>query len=167
MTKKYLRSIKIKKWIRFYKIYFFNKNLKKYGHNRSILLRKFSQFLSKFKHILPHNKLKNNVNFYLTGGTYWRSSYFYDSFFLKKQSFSFNDFFLFKKKYTYKKKSNDYILLKFFTLYGKYFSFVVWKFKGTKSLTKKQTKRLFLKKVQINYKFVNFLILSKLIIIFF
>ena len=165
--RKYLRSTKVKKWIKFYKIYFFNKNLKKYGQNRSIIIKKLSQFLFNIKRILSNKNSKKNIKLNLIGGTYWRSSYFYDDFFLKKQSLSFHDIFFWKKKYSYKKKSNDYILLKFFTLYCKYFSFIILRFKETKSLMKIQTKSFFIKLIKLNYKFINFLVLSKLIIIFF
>lgn len=165
--RKYLRSTKVKRWIKFYKIYFFNKNLKKYGQNRSIIIKKLSQFLSNIKHILSTKIGKKNIKLNLIGGTYWRSSYFYDSFFLKKQSLSFHDIFFWKKKYSYKKKSNDYVLLKFFTLYCKYFSFIIWKFKETNSLTRIQARSQFIRLIKINYKFINSLVLSKLIIIFF
>lgn len=165
--RKYLRSTKVKRWIKFYKIYFFNKNLKKYGQNRSIIIKKFSQFLFNVKYILSTKTVKKNIKLSLIGGTYWRSSYFYDDFFFRKQSLSFHDIFFWKKKYSYKKKSNDYILLKFFTLYCKYFSFIIWKFKKTSSLTKTQSRSFFIKLVKLNYKLIIFLVLSKLIIIFF
>ena len=166
MKKKHLSLKKRKIWLKLYRIYFFKKNSKKYGPNRIILFKKFSQFFNKFKNLLTPQTRYSTVSLSLVGGKYWRSSYFYDKFFLKHKSLDLKEFFFFKKKFNYSKKSNDFVLFKFFVLYSKYFTLITHKFKHTENLKKKKIKSYFLNLIKINQKNLNLLVLSKLIITF-
>lgn len=167
MRKKYSKLKKRKIWLKFYKIYFFKKNLKKYRPNRIALFKKFSQFFSDFKISLTPKLDYSNAELSVMGGRYWRSSYFYDKFFYKNKSLNLKEFFFFKNKFNYSKKSNDFVLFKFFTIYSKYFVLNMRKFKKVENSKKKHVKAFFLNLIKLKKKNLNLLFLSKLIIIFF
>ena len=165
--RKYIRLKLIRFRLKLYKIYFLKKNFKKYGQNKRTISKKFSQFMSRFKGHLTVNLSFQNIKLSLIGGKYWRSTYYYDKFFYKKQSLDLQEIFFFKRKYKYHQKSNEYVLLKFFSLYSKYFLVLINKIKFTKNIKilvlKLITKTLIKKKK----KGLVFLVFSKLIIILF